>query len=94
MKEKLAMYVQDLCPIKHALWVDDKKPRHGYVRVVISLLLILSAATATRPQALLELRFRHVELMKVRTIEDPGRATIIANVNLEKVKNKDRSGTP
>lgn len=94
MKEKLAMFVQDLCPIHHALWVDDKKPRHGYVRVVISLLLILSAATATRPQALLELRFRDVELMKVRTIEDPRRATIIANVNLEKVKNKDRSGRP
>jgi hypothetical protein len=103
-KEKHAMYVQDLYAIFHALWVDDTKPLHGYIRVQISLLLLLSAATATRPGAIVEsasakgsnksLSFKNIEVMKVRSIVDPGRSTIIANVNLENIKNKDKNGKP
>jgi hypothetical protein len=103
-KEKHAMYVQDLYAILHALWVDDTKPLHGYIRVQISLLLLLSAATATRPGAIVEsasakgsnksLSFKKIEVMKVRSIVDPGRSTIIANVNLENIKNKDKNGKP
>ena len=88
------MFVQDPYAIHHALWVDDKKPLHGYVRVVISLLLTLSAATATRPAAIVALRFKDIELMKVPSIKDAKRTTIMANVNLEEVKNKDSSGRP
>jgi hypothetical protein len=40
------------------------------------------------------LKFKDVELMKIRSVENPDRATIIANVNLEEVKNKDSSGRP
>lgn len=102
-KEKLAMYVQDLFAILHALWVDDKKPLHGFTRVQISALLLLSAATATRPGALVEsasnkgsnkaLCFRDVSLMKVPSLTDPNRSVLVANVNLVHVKNKERDGT-
>ncbi|KAL5380681.1 hypothetical protein PMIN03_010533 [Paraphaeosphaeria minitans] len=102
-KEKLAMYVQDLFAILHALWVDDKKPLHGFIRVQISALLLLSAATATRPGALVEsasnkgsnkaLCFRDVSLMKVPSLTDPKRSVLVANVNLVHVKNKERDGT-
>ncbi|KAI1663563.1 DUF3435 containing protein [Pyrenophora tritici-repentis] len=103
-KEKHAMYVQDLYAILHALWVDDTKPLHGYIRVQISLLLLLSAATATRPGAIVEsasakgsnkaLSFKNIELLKVRSVVDPSRSTIVANVNLENVKNKEKDGKP
>ncbi|KAI4636731.1 hypothetical protein J4E93_011001 [Alternaria ventricosa] len=103
-KEKHAMYVQDLYAILHALWVDDTKPLHGYIRVQISLLLLLSAATATRPGAIVEsssakgsnksLSFRNIELLKVRSTVDPSRSTIVVNVNLENIKNKEKDGKP
>lgn len=102
-KEKLAMYVQDLFAVLHALWVDDKKPLHGFIRVQISALLLLSAATATRPGALVEsasnkgsnkaLCFKDVSLMKVPSRTDPNRSVLVANVNLVHVKNKERDGT-
>ncbi|KAL5405073.1 hypothetical protein PMIN06_010286 [Paraphaeosphaeria minitans] len=102
-KEKLAMYVQDLFAILHALWVDDKKPLHGFIRVQISALLLLSAATATRPGALVEsasdkgsnkaLCFKDVSLMKVPSLTDPNRSVLMVNVNLVHVKNKERDGT-
>lgn len=98
------MFVQDLYAILHALWVDDTKPLHGFIRIQISLLLLLSAATATRPGALVEsasnkgtnkaLWFKDVQLMKVRNLKDPNKSTIVANVNLEHVKNKTKDGTP
>jgi hypothetical protein len=98
------MYVQEFYAIMHALWVDDMKPLAGFIRIQISLLLLLSAPTATRPGALVEsasnkgsnkaLCFKDVELMKVRCTSDPDKSTIIANVNLEHVKNKDKGGTP
>lgn len=98
------MFVQDLYAILHALWVDDTKPLHGFIRIQISLLLLLSAATATRPGALVEsasnkgsnkaLYFKDVQIMKVRSLKDPNKSTIVANVNLEHVKNKEKDGTP
>jgi hypothetical protein len=103
-KEKHAMYVQDLYAILHALWVDDTKPLHGFIRIQISLLLLLSATTATRPGAIVEsasakgsnkaLSFKNIKLLKVRSIVDPSRSTIVANVNLENVKNKEKDGKP
>ncbi|KAF2845010.1 hypothetical protein T440DRAFT_502719 [Plenodomus tracheiphilus IPT5] len=92
-KEKHAMYVQDLYAILHALWVDDTKPLHGFVRVQISLLLLLSAATATRPGAI-ALSFKNIELLKVRSVVESSQSTIVANVNLENVKNKEKDGKP
>jgi hypothetical protein len=98
------MYVQTLYAIIHALRVDDTKPLAGFVRIQISLLLLLSAATATRPEALVEsgsnkgskqaLWFKDVELMKIRCVDDRRKSTIATKVNLENVKNKERGGTP
>jgi hypothetical protein len=103
-REKHAMYVQDLYAILHVLWVDDAKPLYGCIRVQISLLLLLSAATATRPEAIVEsasakgsnkaLSFRDIELLQVRSIADPSRSTIVANVNLETIKNNEKGGNP
>ena len=103
-KEKQAMFVQDLYAVLHALWVDDVTPQHGFIRVQIALLLLLSAATATRPGAIVEsasakgsnraLSFKDVELMKVRNLGDSKKSTIIANITLEHVKNKERDGRP
>jgi hypothetical protein len=84
--------------------VDDTTPQHGFIRVQISLLLLLSAATATRPGAIVEsasakgsnwaLLFKDIELMKVRYLEDLEKSSIVANVTLEHVKNKERDGRP
>ncbi|KAH7111146.1 hypothetical protein B0J11DRAFT_543970 [Dendryphion nanum] len=102
--EKPALFVHDLYPILHAIWIDDTKPLHSFIRVQISLLILLSAATATRPGALVEsasnkgsnkaVCFKDVELWKVRSFKDPTRSTIVANLNLEHVKNKEKGGTP
>ena len=88
------MFVQDFYAIIHALWVDDTKPLHGFIRLQIALLLLLSVASATRPGALGALCFKDVQLMKVRSLKDANKSTIVANVNLEHVKNKERDGTP
>jgi hypothetical protein len=80
--------------ILHALWVGDKTPLHGLVRIIITLLLLVSAAAGTRPGAIIALTFKDVEIMKVRHIDDPTRSTILVNVNLVNVKNQDTSGKP
>ena len=103
-KEKNAMYVQDLYAILHALWVDNTKPLHGFIQIQISLLLLFSAATATRPRAIVEsasakgsnkaLSFKNIKLLKVRSILEPSRSTIVANVNLKNVKSKEKDRKP
>ena len=96
-KEKHAMYVQDLYAVLHALWVDDTKALHGRIRVQLSLILLLSGATSTRPGALVEsssargsnkaLSYEHVTVMKVRDTTDRERSTIVIGVNLVHIKN-------
>jgi len=102
-KEKLTLFVQDLFPISRALWIDDSLPLPGLMRVQISVLILLCAATGTRPGTLVEsadnkgsqevLQFKDVEIMKVRSVKDPNESTIVAHVNLVHVKNKERNGT-
>jgi hypothetical protein len=68
------------------------------------LLLLLSATTAIRPGAIVKsasakgsnkaLLFKNIELLKVCSIVDPSRSTIVANVNLKNVKNKEKDGKP
>ncbi|KAJ9654854.1 hypothetical protein H2201_008928 [Coniosporium apollinis] len=101
-KDKLAMYVQDLYVVIHAHWAEDTKALHGRLRVEISLLLLLSAATTTRPGALVEsgsakgsnkaLSYEHISIMKVRDVKDANRTTIVAMVNLVHVKNPGGKG--
>ncbi|KAJ9641087.1 hypothetical protein H2199_005755 [Coniosporium tulheliwenetii] len=101
-KDKLAMYVQDLYAVIQAHWVEDTKALHGRLRVEISLLLLLSAATTTRPGALVEsgsakgsnkaLSYEHVSIMKVRDVKDPDRTTTVVMVNLVHIKNSGGKG--
>ena len=96
------MHVQDLYAIQHAHWADDTKPLHGLSRVQISLLLLLSAATATRPGALVEsssakgsnkaLSYKDVSIFKARDAKDQNRTTIAVKVNLVHIKNSGGKG--
>jgi hypothetical protein len=98
----MAMYVQDLYAVLHALWVDDTKALHGRIRVQLSLILLLSGATATRPGALIKsgsargsnkaLSYEHVTLLKVRDTTDRECSTIVAKVNLVHIKNSRGKG--
>lgn len=93
------MYVQDLYAVLHALQVDDTKALHGQIRVQLSLMLLLSGATATRPGALIEsgsargsnkaLSYKHITLLKAR---DGGRSSIFAIVDLVYIKNSGGKG--
>ena len=75
------MFVQDLYAILHALWVDNTKSLYSFIRVQISLLLLLSAATATRPGALVKsasakgsnkaLWFKNINVIIVCSEKDP-----------------------
>jgi Protein of unknown function (DUF3435) len=96
------MHVGDLYTILHAHWADDPKALHGLVRVQISLLLLLSAATATRPMSIVESRSRkgtnktlsweHISIMRVRDSQDPTRTTTVVKVNLVHIKNSGGKG--
>jgi hypothetical protein len=46
------------------------------------------------PSVLIRLSFKNIELLKVRSIVDSSRSTVVANVNLEIVKNKEKDGKP
>ncbi|KAF1994495.1 hypothetical protein P154DRAFT_447496, partial [Amniculicola lignicola CBS 123094] len=66
----------------------------------ISLLLLLSTTTATWLGALIKsvsnkgsnkaLYFKDIELIKVHYISNLSKSTIIANMNLEYIKNKEK----
>src|SRR5439155_9709123 len=100
--EKRAIYVQDLYSILHALWVDDTKALHGRIQVQLSLMLLLSGATATRPGALIEsgsargsnkaLSYEHITLLKVCDTTDRECSTIVAKINLVHIKNSGGKG--
>ncbi|KAF2739599.1 hypothetical protein EJ04DRAFT_606100 [Polyplosphaeria fusca] len=92
--EKHAMYVQDLYATLHALWIDDRQPLHGLVRIFISLLLISSSVTGSRPAAIVALAFKDIEIMMAPSLKHPGQGTILVNVNLDKIKNISRGGNP
>src|SRR5256885_12804133 len=101
-KEKRAMYVQDLYAVLHALWVDDTKALHGRIRVQLSLILLLSGATSTRPGALVEsgsargsnkaLLYEYITVIKVYDTIDREWSTIMIRVNLVHIKNSEGKG--
>ena len=80
----------------------DPKPRHGQIRVEMSLILLLSAATATRPGAPVKSAsakgnnkarsYEHISIMRVRDVNDPNRTTTVAMVNLVHIKNSGGKG--
>lgn len=96
------MYVQDLYVVIRAHWAEDTKALHGRLRVEISLLLLLSASTTTRPGALVEsssakgsnkaLSYEHISIMKVRDVKNPSHTTTVVMVNLVHIKNSGGKG--
>jgi hypothetical protein len=96
------MYVQDLYAIIDAHWTMDAKPRHGRFRVQMGAILLLSGATATRPQALVEsssargsnkaLSYEHITILKVRDAKNFNQTTTVALVSLVHIKNSGGTG--
>lgn len=101
-KEKQAMHVRDLYAVIHGHWTRDSRSCHGRFRVELSLILLLSGATATRPGSLVEsgsarrsnkaLSYEHISIMRVRDVKNPGRTTTVALVDLVHIKNSGGKG--
>lgn len=55
------MYVEDLTKVvETAISTTKKKFGHGQQRIELGLFLQLAGLTANRPQAILDLRYRHI----------------------------------
>jgi hypothetical protein len=101
-KDKRAMFVRDFFVVVYAHWVEDPRPVHGLVRVQVWTLHLLSAATSSRPGALVEsgsakgtnkaLWFQHVEILKIRHPDDPSRTVLAAKVDLVHIKDSGGQG--
>ncbi|KAG9240227.1 hypothetical protein BJ878DRAFT_449867 [Calycina marina] len=61
-KEKSELFVEDLCRLQNAHWVRDTEVfAHELLRVQLSPFLTLAGCTATRPKALVGLRYEDIE---------------------------------
>jgi hypothetical protein len=69
-KPKAIMYIEDLAEfVRVVLTTTEMTFECGWLRIQFILFCQLAAITASRPQALLDLRYRHLELTLIR---DPG----------------------
>ncbi|KAH2975874.1 hypothetical protein KXV25_006790 [Aspergillus fumigatus] len=68
-REKSAMYVEDLAKVvETVISTTKKKFGHGRHRIELCLFLQLAGLTTNRPQAILDLKYRHI---KVCLLRDP-----------------------
>ena len=68
-REKSTMFVEDLTMVvETAISTAAKKFGHGRHRIELCLFLQLAGLTANRPQAVLDLRYRHI---RVSLLRDP-----------------------
>ena len=96
------MFVRDFYVLVYAHWVEDERRLHGLARVQNWLLHLLSAATVSRPGALVEstnakgsnktLWFEHVDILKIRHPDDPTRTVLAVMVNLVHIKDSGGKG--
>jgi len=96
------MQIDDFWVVHNAHWARDQKPRHGRFRVEMSLMMLLSAATGTRPGAVVEsasakgtnkaILYDHVTIVRARDVADPNWITTLAFVRLVNLKNVRRKG--
>jgi len=96
------MFVRDFYVLVYAHWVEDERRLHGLTRVQIWTLHLLSAATVSRPGALVEsasakgsnkaLWFEHVDILKIRHPDDPTRTVLAVKVNLVHIKDSGGKG--
>jgi len=69
-REKAAMYVEDLVEVLQTnLITTKKKYSHGRHRIQVALFLHLAGFSASRPQALLNLCYRHIAVTLLRDPE-------------------------
>jgi hypothetical protein len=69
-REKTVMYVEDLVEIEQTnLTTTKKKYSHGRHRIQVALFLQLAGFSANRPQALLDLCYRHIMVTLLRDPE-------------------------
>jgi Protein of unknown function (DUF3435) len=65
------MYVEDLTKVvETAISTTKKKFGHGQQRIELGLFLQLAGLTANRPQAILDLRYRHILVSLLRDPQD------------------------
>ncbi|XTI85757.1 hypothetical protein V2W45_1466590 [Cenococcum geophilum] len=89
----LSLKLNKLAKEKYAMFINNTKPLYGFIRVQISLLLLLSVAIATRPGALVEsasIKGNNKAVYEKRS----NKSIIIVNVNLEHIKNKKKDSKP
>ena len=68
--EKPCMYVEDLIEVLRTnLMTTEKRYSHGRYRILLQLYLQLGGFTANRPQALLNLCYRHIRVTLLRDLE-------------------------
>lgn len=61
------MYVEDLKEVLRTnIYTTEKRYSHGRLRMEIQLFMQLAGFTANRPQALLQLRYRHIKATVLR----------------------------
>lgn len=93
MREKAALFVEDLCALQNGHWVRDRQAfAHARLRVQMSPLMIFAGATATRPGALVGKRPLLYKDIEFQVFPPPSKglpAAIVMVLNLEHVK---RSG--
>jgi hypothetical protein len=64
------MYVEDLTEVLRTnLMTTEKRYSHGRYRILLQLYLQLGGFTANRPQALLDLCYRHIRVTLLRDLE-------------------------
>jgi hypothetical protein len=69
-KEKPCMYVEDQKEVLRTnLTTTEKRYKHGRIRMEIQLFLQLAGFTASRPDALLKLCYRHIAATLLRDPE-------------------------
>ena len=92
-KEKSGLFVEDLCRLQNAHWVRDTEVfAHERLRVQLSPFLTLAGCTATRPKALVGLRYEDIEFQLFPPRVKGRPPIIIIKLNLKRVKrfNKKR----
>ncbi|PVH70401.1 hypothetical protein DL98DRAFT_136727 [Cadophora sp. DSE1049] len=89
-KEKSGLFVEDLCRLQNAHWVRDTEVfAHERLRVQLSPFLSLAGCTATRPKALVGLRYEDIEFQLFPPRVKGRPPIVIMKLNLNRVK---RSG--
>ncbi|XTI94535.1 hypothetical protein V2W45_1473694 [Cenococcum geophilum] len=89
----LSLGLNKLVKEKYTIFINDTKPLYSFIRVQISLLLLLSVAIAIRLGALVEsasAKGSNKAVYKKRS----NKSIIMVNMNLEHIKNKEKDSKP